>query len=743
MSRSFATWGLGALGILAFGALPLGARQIPGVGQWSPTYDWHEQINRGQHPSGPMEAKPCDHWDPSDPNYVQNGAGEFVHAALVPVGQLQGCVVLWRKEKAANSSYPCAGCAPCEPVDHLNTWFFDPGMPTVLFELVQGLQSDIFCAGQSWDRNGELIVAGGIPVDSEVGTYPPETYRLGASRLTVVWPIGGGYPQVQNGVIGAGPPWATLANMEVPRYYPTVLPLIDDDLRYSTAYVPPAGESPTIAGGGTQVLGGPWDGASGGNEFWEVLEPQSDAWRRAFLPVDPAAADTAYGNRQNSPNYGTSGGGFQPSSPDHYLRPEHPAQPTDPLLDSYPRAYAVSTREVFLAGDVGEATNAPGLTWLITPRYEMGSNRYERWALRAIDTPAPPSGRNLWHDSFYDTSVILYEYDQMLDEPKPERILLLGGSRDEDLAPLTHDWQVNDTVWEFVLAPAPSLDPFNDGAWLPKPAPTIVGACAGDPEFTAFERLYGNAVILPDGRIFLEGGSKNDDNLGHCSTCPPGERAPTEPNLDPILYDPGDNAQQGGTVYCMPRNHPIQTSNTVAGVERESPSNHHTARLYHHVSVLLPDGRVLVAGGQEVKEALGPMPFAEPDPRFTGEIFSPPYLDLASVGLARPVISSAPRNITFSMSFIVQASHDPIAPIDAVVLIRPGATTHHFDNDQRYIELGFMSTHVNETTDTLQVTAPESNIAPPGWYMLFVVQDDGLSLIGHRMPSTAAWVNLQ
>ncbi len=425
--RSFIASVIGpALCIAQFLALPLGARQVPGVGQWSSTYDWHEQINRGQHPGSPA-SKPCDHWDSNDPSYRQNGAGEFVHAALVPVGQLQGCVVLWRKEKAA-SNYPCAGCSPCVPVDHLNTWFFDPGMPTVLFELKQALMSDIFCAGQSWDKNGDLIVGGGIPVDAETGEYPPESYRLGSSRLIVVWPLGGGYPQVKNGVIGAGPPWTQLENMAVPRYYPTMLPLIADDLLHSTTYVPPAGQSSLIAGGGTLVLGGPWDGASGGNEYWEILEPQSAAWRRPLIPILPTEFDGTYG-RQNSPNSGGSGGGFTPSNPDFYIRPDHPAEPTDPLLDSYPRAYAVSNREVFLAGDVGEATNAPGLTWLIKPRYDGGPNPHGNWVLRPGPEGQTPPGQGLWHDSFYDTSVILHEYDQVLGLRKPDRILTFGGSR--------------------------------------------------------------------------------------------------------------------------------------------------------------------------------------------------------------------------------------------------------------------------------------------------------------------------
>jgi hypothetical protein len=86
--------------------------------------------------------------------------------------------------------------------------------------------------------------------------------------------------------------------------------------------------------------------------------------------------------------------------------------------------------------------------------------------------------------------------------------------------------------------------------------------------------------------------------------------------------------------------------------------------------------------------------------------------------------------------------------IDKIVLIRPGAVTHHFDNDQRYIELAFSVTDQifdelnNEATIDFQVTTPLETLGPPGWYMLFAIETDGSSILGHRVPSLAAWIQL-
>jgi hypothetical protein len=66
------------------------------------------------------------------------------------------------------------------------------------------------------------------------------------------------------------------------------------------------------------------------------------------------------------------------------------------------------------------------------------------------------------------------------------------------------------------------------------------------------------------------------------------------------------------------------------------------------------------------------------------------------------------------------------------VLIRTGAVTHFFDQNTRFVPVSFQ-----QTSGGLTLTAPAtSNLAPPGYYMLFVVNSNGV-------PSIAPFVQLQ
>jgi len=97
----------------------------------------------------------------------------------------------------------------------------------------------------------------------------------------------------------------------------------------------------------------------------------------------------------------------------------------------------------------------------------------------------------------------------------------------------------------------------------------------------------------------------------------------------------------------------------------------------------------------------------------TYQIFKPPYFYNSAI--ARPTISNAPAVVYYNQGFNV--STPDAANVTAVRLIRPGSATHSFDQDQRLIELSFT---VKDAT-TIRVAAPaHGNIAPPGYYMLFV-----------------------
>jgi hypothetical protein len=135
-------------------------------------------------------------------------------------------------------------------------------------------------------------------------------------------------------------------------------------------------------------------------------------------------------------------------------------------------------------------------------------------------------------------------------------------------------------------------------------------------------------------------------------------------------------------------------------------------RGYHSTAVLLPDGRVLSAGDNQM-----------PGGGVRLEVYSPPYL----FGGARPAIISSPATATWGSTFSVVTS-DVVA---RAVLIRPGATTHTLGMDQRHVELAFTA-----TSGGILVTAPPSpRVAPPGYYMLFL-------LTGEGVPSVANWIRL-
>jgi hypothetical protein len=136
------------------------------------------------------------------------------------------------------------------------------------------------------------------------------------------------------------------------------------------------------------------------------------------------------------------------------------------------------------------------------------------------------------------------------------------------------------------------------------------------------------------------------------------------------------------------------------------------ARVYHSTALLLPDGRVLVGGSGEY--GTGSID------QLNAEVYSPPYLFKG----ARPTVTSAPSALTYNSQFTVQTPD--AANITSVSLIRLGSVTHAFNENQRYVPLTF-----TPSTGSLSVQSPaNANIAPPGYYMLFIVKNTGVPSVG-------------
>lgn len=190
-------------------------------------------------------------------------------------------------------------------------------------------------------------------------------------------------------------------------------------------------------------------------------------------------------------------------------------------------------------------------------------------------------------------------------------------------------------------------------------------------------RIQHDLTVLPDGTVLATGGSFLFDE-------------PSTAKFSAELFDPV-----------------TRTWKTMSSMV--------TPRSYHSSAFLLKDGRVLVAGGGN---GGGRRPGASQD-YMSSETFSPPYLFKGP----RPVITKSPSLAKYNETFRV--STDSPLTISSVCLIAPGAVTHGLDMNQRRVPLAFTS-----TAEGLTVTAPSSpNLAPPGPYMLFVLNQNGVPAV--------------
>lgn len=207
---------------------------------------------------------------------------------------------------------------------------------------------------------------------------------------------------------------------------------------------------------------------------------------------------------------------------------------------------------------------------------------------------------------------------------------------------------------------------------------TRIGTAAAPP--LRFPRINVNAVLLPDGTVFVVGG--HDGFKG----------APHTPSNQAEIYDPVANA-----------------FTPVATMTRE--------RQYHSVALLLPDGRVFCGGGS----------LSDWTNQMDMEFYEPPYFFNPDDSLAaRPTITSIagndgpPDQIAYGRQFIINTPN--AGDIRRVVLMRPGAPTHHTDSDQRYVPLEFVpGPGVNQLTVAV---ASDPSVAPPGYYLLWIVARD-------------------
>jgi galactose oxidase len=251
---------------------------------------------------------------------------------------------------------------------------------------------------------------------------------------------------------------------------------------------------------------------------------------------------------------------------------------------------------------------------------------------------------------------------------------------------------------------------------------TGTGSWKAGPKRLGPYRDYGSAVMYDDGKILYAGGNRTTNtaetvNLNLATPAwqwtSPMAFARRHHNL--TVLPTGEVLATGGVNgtgfddVSKPV-HEAEIWNPAAGTWTTLASNAVT-RGYHGSSLLLPDGRVLNAGSGDGGGA--------PNEK-NGELFSPPYLFRG----ARPTIGSAPASVRYGAQFRLETPD--AGSIAKVSLIRLGAVTHAFDENQRFMRLSF-----TKDATGLTVTAPSSsNRAPPGHYMVFILN-------GSDVPSVA------
>jgi hypothetical protein len=199
-------------------------------------------------------------------------------------------------------------------------------------------------------------------------------------------------------------------------------------------------------------------------------------------------------------------------------------------------------------------------------------------------------------------------------------------------------------------------------------------------------RIDHNTTMLPDGRALITGGDAQRKNTALAQR-------------QPQIFDPETRTWSG----------PLASAPAIRG--------------YHATALLLPDARILSWGG-----------FINDTPRDSAEIYSPPYLfaDAAGTLAPRPEVTAVQDTVAYGQVFTLCACDAPA--VRSMALIRPGAPSHAFDQNARFVPLDFTR---DPSGTAFAVQAPaDGGVAPPGDYMLFVVDSAGV-------PSVARWVRVR
>lgn len=204
-----------------------------------------------------------------------------------------------------------------------------------------------------------------------------------------------------------------------------------------------------------------------------------------------------------------------------------------------------------------------------------------------------------------------------------------------------------------------------------------------------FQRAFANAVILPNGKIFITGGQVHAVPF-----------TDTTAIMTPELWDATTQ-----TFTVLPA--------------------HTVPRTYHSIALLMLDGRIFTGGGG----LCGACATNHAD----AQIFSPAYLfDSTGAAATRPTVTSiSPSTLAVGQTITVVAG----SAISTFSLIRYGSATHTVDTDQRRIVL--VPTTTSGTTYTLAIPS-DPGVALPGYWMFFALNSAGVPSLAKTVKITVS-----
>lgn len=307
-------------------------------------------------------------------------------------------------------------------------------------------------------------------------------------------------------------------------------------------------------------------------------------------------------------------------------------------------------------------------------------------------------------------------------------VLVLAGNQDTTLGtnPIPQVWQAATGTWR-TLTGAQLAQPYypymfigpNARAFDAGPGRTTRYLSTGGTGYwtvvanrTFGNRDYGSAVTYGPNKIIIVGGGDPPTATAeviNLTNSPPTWRATGSMNfprrqMNATILPDGRVLAIGGTRGSGFNN--TSSSNAVLAAEIWNPNtarwtvmaSQTIGRFYHSTALLLPDGRVLSAGGNNVTQT---------------EIYSPPYLFAG----ARPTIVSAPPSVVAGQRFFVGTPD--ATSINSVAWVRLPSVTHTNSMGQAF----FRSTTITQASGGIEITAPNLPPIIQGHYMLFVLRN--------------------